>query len=401
MRLPMTPNVSTKDGTSNKNARLTNCLKETTKRGDMAVIRPGLVLEAEGDGVGGGLVAFNNELVSVYGATLGLGYVAETPSIPPADDFATFDPYGSGLGLQGPTASDGTSVIVGVGFGPTEIYKSSNLIDFASSFSGFLGSGTNFPIVGYGLGYYWLFIYNGGSNDVKLYRSDTSASSFTLVHTFLNASLPANHGRPFFWFSGTDMYATFIGISPNTNYRFSSSDNGATWSGATVVADIYTSGYATGQWQMTGFGSSFYTVIFDGSGQPHIASTSDNFATVSFGSGFGDATYSCGYLAKVGTTLYRFYTDGSRLYVKYDSSPDGVTWTYVGIAFTHGAGKVCTLQSGALIGSVIVLYIIDALTVSPWTSTPYVVTLDPGSPGYYPPLGTIQTGLYDFAQSPL
>lgn len=73
MRLPVVPQISTKDGVSNKNARLTNCLKETTKRGDMAVIRPGLVLEAEGSGVGGGLVAFNNELVSVYGATLGFG----------------------------------------------------------------------------------------------------------------------------------------------------------------------------------------------------------------------------------------------------------------------------------------------------------------------------------------
>lgn len=401
MRLPVTPQISTKDGISNKNSRLTNMLKESRKTGDLAVVRPGLVTQIEGSGVGGGLVAFNNELISVYGATLGLGYVEGTPSTPPIEDFATFDPYGSGLGLQGPTASDGTNVIVGVGFGPTVIYKSSNFIDFASSFSGYIGSGANFPIVGYGLGYYWLFIYNGGSNDVKLYRSDTSASSFTLVHTFLNASLPANHGRPFFWFSGANMYVSFIGISPNTNYRFSSSDNGDTWSSSTVVADIYGSGYATGQWQMIEFGSSFYTLMFDGSGQPHIASTSDNFATVSFGAGFGDATYSCGYLAKVGDTLYRFYTDESRSYVKYDSSSDGATWMYAGTAFTHGAGKVCTLQSGALIGSEIVLYIIDALTIPPWTSTPYVVSLDPGTQGYYPPIGTIQTGHYDFAQSPL
>jgi hypothetical protein len=73
MRLPVTPQISTKDGVSAKNARLTNCLKESKKGGDKAVVRPGLVLDAQASGVGHGLVVFNNELVSVYGATLGFG----------------------------------------------------------------------------------------------------------------------------------------------------------------------------------------------------------------------------------------------------------------------------------------------------------------------------------------
>ena len=73
MRLPVVPQISTKDGVSNKNARLTNCLKESKKGGDKAVVRPGLVLDAQASGVGHGLVVFNNELVSVYGATLGFG----------------------------------------------------------------------------------------------------------------------------------------------------------------------------------------------------------------------------------------------------------------------------------------------------------------------------------------
>jgi len=72
MRLNVVPQISTKDGQSNKNARLTNCLKESKKSGDMAVIRPGLVLDAVASGVGNGLVSFNGELVSVYGSTLGL-----------------------------------------------------------------------------------------------------------------------------------------------------------------------------------------------------------------------------------------------------------------------------------------------------------------------------------------
>lgn len=75
MRLPTTPQLSTKDGVQNRNARLTNTLKESSKSGDKAVIRPGLVLDAQASGVGNGLVVFNNELVSVYGATLGLNTI--------------------------------------------------------------------------------------------------------------------------------------------------------------------------------------------------------------------------------------------------------------------------------------------------------------------------------------
>lgn len=72
-RLSVIPNVSTKDGTANKNARLTNMLKETRKSGDMATIRPGLVLDVQASGLGNGLVSFHDELVSVYGSTVGVG----------------------------------------------------------------------------------------------------------------------------------------------------------------------------------------------------------------------------------------------------------------------------------------------------------------------------------------
>ncbi len=70
MRLPVTPQISTKDGTSNKNARLTNCLKETTKRGDMAVIRPGLVLSDTFTGVGSGLIPFDGRLLQIWNDTV-------------------------------------------------------------------------------------------------------------------------------------------------------------------------------------------------------------------------------------------------------------------------------------------------------------------------------------------
>lgn len=73
MRLPLVPSLSTKNGVSNKNARMTNVLKESKKTGDMAVVRPGLTLNATASGVGNGLVVFNGELISVFGTTLGIG----------------------------------------------------------------------------------------------------------------------------------------------------------------------------------------------------------------------------------------------------------------------------------------------------------------------------------------
>lgn len=74
MRLPVTPQLSTKDGISNKNARLTNCLKEVRQTGDLAQVRPGLEVAATSVGNGNGLVCFDGELVSVFGATLRAAY---------------------------------------------------------------------------------------------------------------------------------------------------------------------------------------------------------------------------------------------------------------------------------------------------------------------------------------
>lgn len=90
MRLPITPQVSTKDGTSNKNARLTNCLKEAKKSGDKAVIRPGLVLSDTYSGLGNGLIEFDGRLLVVYDDTV--TYVVEDSFPWPLDS----DPWASG-----------------------------------------------------------------------------------------------------------------------------------------------------------------------------------------------------------------------------------------------------------------------------------------------------------------
>ncbi len=70
MRLPVVPQISTKDGLSNKNARLTNCLKEIKKGGEKAVVRPGLVLSDTYSGLGNGLIEFDGRLLVVYDDTV-------------------------------------------------------------------------------------------------------------------------------------------------------------------------------------------------------------------------------------------------------------------------------------------------------------------------------------------
>ena len=87
MRLPIASPLVSRDGAANKDARLTNMLKESDGGKELAVVRPGLELIAAGTGVGGGLVAFNGELVSVYGTTLGAG-VVQTVNVTPSETYA-------------------------------------------------------------------------------------------------------------------------------------------------------------------------------------------------------------------------------------------------------------------------------------------------------------------------
>lgn len=70
MRLPVTPTLDTKDGLSNKNARLTNCLKEVKKGGEKAVVRPGLSLNDTYTGLGNGLIPFDGRLLVIYDDTV-------------------------------------------------------------------------------------------------------------------------------------------------------------------------------------------------------------------------------------------------------------------------------------------------------------------------------------------
>lgn len=70
MRIPVSGNISTKDGSSNKNARMTNMLAEEKQGKSFAAIRPGLSQVATGSGDGNNLVCFNGNLINIYGNTV-------------------------------------------------------------------------------------------------------------------------------------------------------------------------------------------------------------------------------------------------------------------------------------------------------------------------------------------
>ena len=77
MRLPLVPDIDSRDGSSDKDERLTNVLSESDEGVTLAVVRPGLSTVATATGAGGGEVNFNDVLITVYGTTLGFG---PTPS---------------------------------------------------------------------------------------------------------------------------------------------------------------------------------------------------------------------------------------------------------------------------------------------------------------------------------
>ena len=69
MRLPLIPSVESRDGTSNKDARMSNALKESENGVDFACVRPSLQLVADTTGDGNGMIYFDT-LISVFGGNV-------------------------------------------------------------------------------------------------------------------------------------------------------------------------------------------------------------------------------------------------------------------------------------------------------------------------------------------
>jgi hypothetical protein len=73
VRLPLVTAIDSRDGSDAKDALLSNVLAEAEDEVQFAAVRPGLEVAATSTGNGNGIVCFNGELVSIFGAVLGDG----------------------------------------------------------------------------------------------------------------------------------------------------------------------------------------------------------------------------------------------------------------------------------------------------------------------------------------
>lgn len=364
--------LSTKDGTSNKNARLTNCLKESRERKDAtvwvrgvkqpappidkAVIRPGLVLEAEGTGVGGGLVAFDNDLVSVYGTTL--GFLTEGTGVWTGPDATTYDALGDPYSLVSHPAWDGTKWLArifntatsefvindstdGITFNYLAAYPGSNLAA-AKGLQSFFGN--------------WYVQDNTGAMTTVWMSSNSGASwsALSVLPFFASGQLV------FFYALDGDLYAT----NTTSGDTAKSTDQGATWGAAYSNPLIYGAEFQSQLWYWDTVGNtvSKFTDV-SGTSAP-VSSPFD-----------GDSAYV--WIGSDGVALYLYNTTRG-LYTS-----NGSAFTLLG-----DPGYAMTLiYYPEVVGGDVYFYEAAQTT----TYTPAAATI--------PALATIATGLYDFAQS--
>lgn len=77
MRIPVVGQIDSRDGVSDKDARLTNTLMEIDEGITLACVRPALVTDSTNTGNGNGLFCFNSSLISIFGTVIG---VNQTPT---------------------------------------------------------------------------------------------------------------------------------------------------------------------------------------------------------------------------------------------------------------------------------------------------------------------------------
>ena len=256
MRLPVVPSISTKDGTSNRNARLTNCLKESKKSGDMAVIRPGLETAAESTGNGNGLVVFNNELMSVYGSVFYRGVERDiTAEMNPLS--STTDLITNGQGTFIATGNLTSRSTINVSTDSGETWQLANMPSSAPWGRG-AWNGSVFVILAFGTNKAatsedginwtartlpasasWIRVVSGGSTFCAIATS--SATSITSVDgiTWNTGTLPSSDIWGLLAWNGT----VFCAIAPTTEKAATSSD-GLTWSAQTITGSNYWAGLA-------------------------------------------------------------------------------------------------------------------------------------------------------------
>ena len=404
MRLPVVPPISTKDGLSNKNARLTNCLKEVKKGGEKAVVRPGLVLDAVASGVGHGLVAFNNELISVYGATLGLNTEAAAGSVVSVIT-STIDSFTE---TQASKFTGGTQWLIGglnTDIEEGELYTYDSSTDFTTLLAtgmplgdimGIAASGTSVVVVTFAQS------FGGGSQSVCV--ADIATLTFTDKSTAFDSPFNVKYAD-----------GKFVVIHDSSRVSWSV-DDGATWSANTSTPskgrDLLFDGTA---WWFFGSDGISPSDIWAYKTTDFVTFSAQTISGLPSAVGVRNCAYNNG----------RYYLLSDYLY----SSTDGLSWTLLSSEITLNLGFVMEASDGNVYTrkpTPDTLYRIDGTTLTEIANTPFageytnvdsndegliiigstfdasVVRVDVSSGvDAIPALATITGDYYDFAQSPI
>ena len=405
MRIPVVPQISTKDGVSAKNARLTNCLKESKSGGDKAVIRPGLVLDAVASGVGNGLVVFDNQLVSVYGATLGFGV------IPGVDGWTLVPDVVNSAGGSSICFGNGLFYIVDAG---GYFFTTTNLTDVVErTATGYVSVMTgNSLAAGSGLVCFITGTSDGG-NGADVLWSDDDGDTWNFEPDAINGLVDSSITNATLFFTGTRFYASVADQSDDMT-TWSSSDR-VTWNQeAAIIGDaVFPTSFASGLgylYAITNFGCAYST----DDGESWTAHPTLN------------ASRDVANMVLSNSTLVAFGDIGGTPYLY--RSTDGITFSETSMASVVGAGgspSILSITSDAL---VLTIYQVDYYTSTDdgasWTANVdssgaiwqrnaygggYTISLEQsttsasvlGAPtnGSIPALTTITGSNYDFAQS--
>ena len=413
MRLPVVPQISTKDGVSNKNARLTNCLKESKKSGDKAVVRPGLVLDAQASGVGNGLVAFNGELVSVYGATLGAGLIVTEASVIKQD--VTSKPFGNSIVSFG---SGYVCVMQNTGGASGEyIYYTDDFVTFTEIWDNDVQS----TVYLFGLP-----VVAGGTCYVSAEDEDTGDPYIVTFTSSLVANFAAGTFYGSIW-TGTE----FVGAYSST--QSTSSTDGTTWTPKSYGITLYGQqfAYLNGVYVVSGFnGTTLYIlsctsstswavvnsqVAAGGNYNTAVAGGENRFVMVGLnvamystdGTTWAAATlptdvmmYSVIYHTALGKFValadYYFYDSTMPLL----TSDDGTTWEDFGITQSYVSTGGSRRLAATADGVVYVSTVCSDYACSVPTPTLTIAEQVAGSTEFAP-ISTITGTHFDFAQSPL
>lgn len=305
MRVPLTPALSTKTGSGNVNARMTNCLKEVRKAGERVVARPGLVGVSQFEGDGRGMVCFDGDLIGVFGTTLTRGVVEQQE----VEEYLF--PGGTSGETQGPLPSSGKwCIALGEDLGGNPLYIAAR----QGSYTG------------------------AKSSDGQTWTSFTLPGSGPFSNSWVRAAYGA----------GVFVIATYNSVKP-----IYSEDGGATWQSSTGILDGFLTGdvsYLNGIFVLVGQQSNkyCYTSVDGRTWTERPMPVSELMGDGSSVVGGGDKTvYGNGTYVTVPYNTFRFRSSSDAITWVDRLAPGGLNNYESWLSIAYGAGKfVAIAQNG-------------------------------------------------------